>query len=100
MPRERNPRRVILDKLREVNQWMRWAVSEADEGRRVYDAGTMSMRPRLTSEWLENDPARLREIAEGARIVAMAMTSLAEYADAAADAAADAVEDSESPEEK
>ncbi len=86
MSRERNPRRVIVEHLRNVNRWMRWAVTVADHGARTYDAATHRLRPRTADEYLENDPALLREIAGGARDVAKAMTSLAAYMEAKAQA--------------
>lgn len=80
----RNPRRVILDDLRLMNRWMKWAVNQFDVAGTIYGDG--QPRQRRADEYIENQPAELRKFAESARTFAEAMLVIANKAEQAAKA--------------
>jgi hypothetical protein len=87
MARTRNPRNVILQDLRTVSRWMRWAISKFGGGASIYDTTLRRIRPRSHAEFIENDPDALREFAIAAVQAAEALRRIAQFAFDAADAA-------------
>lgn len=81
MARERNARRVILDDLRTMSRWMRWAVGQFDQSGQVYGVDVLRRRTRRPDEYIENQPATLRRFANAAREAANALLIIADKAD-------------------
>ena len=82
MARTRNPRRLVLDQLKQVTQTTKWIRDRWTVSREVWqpreDGGP---RPRQPHEYPENSPQHWRELDQAARMLRRLAYELESYAE-------------------